>query len=38
MELPFDTMLYFNMGNENSDVGHIKCPQGHIWPMGPALG
>ena len=25
MELRFDVMLCCNLGNENSDVGHIKC-------------
>jgi len=25
MELRFNVMLYFNLGNENSDAGHIKC-------------
>jgi len=25
VELPFDSMLYSNLGNENSDVVHIKC-------------
>jgi len=24
MELRFDAMLYFNLGKENSDAGHIK--------------
>jgi len=24
MELRFDAMLYSNLGNENSDAGHIK--------------
>jgi len=25
MELRFNMMLYSNLGNKNSDVGHIKC-------------
>ena len=25
MELHFDGMLFSNLGNKNSDVGHIKC-------------
>ena len=29
MELCFDAMLYSNMGNKNSDAGHIK---GSRWP------
>jgi len=32
MELRFDAMLYSNMGNENSDAGHIKCSR---WPQFP---
>jgi len=32
MELRFDTMLYFNLGNENSDAGHIKCSRGPQAP------
>jgi len=43
MELRFDTMLHSNLGNVNSDVGHIKCshnrphlthrpPVPHPWP------
>jgi len=28
MELSFDATLYSNLGNENSDVGHIKCSCG----------
>jgi len=27
MELRFDTILYSTLGNENYDVGHIKCPR-----------
>jgi len=34
MELRFDTMLYSNLGNENSDAGHIKCSGG---PQVPTL-
>jgi len=25
MELRFEAMLYSNLGNQNSDAGHIKC-------------
>jgi len=33
MELRFDTMLYFNLGNQNSDAGHAKCSRGlHFVP------
>jgi len=28
MEIRFDMLLYFNLGNENSDAGHIKCLHG----------
>ena len=28
MELRSDAMLYSNLGNENSDAGHIKCSRG----------
>jgi len=28
MELRFEAMLYPNLGNENSDAGHIKCSRG----------
>jgi len=35
MELRSDAMLYFNLGNENFDAGHIKCSRGpqvlHTW-------
>jgi len=35
MELRFDAKLHSNMGNENSDAGHIKCSGGpqvpHPW-------
>jgi len=35
MELHFDAMFYSNLGNENSDTGHIKCSRGpqvpHPW-------
>jgi len=35
MELRFDAILYYKLGNENSDTGHIKCPRGpqvhHPW-------
>jgi len=30
MELRFEAMLYSNMGNQNSDAGHIKCSRGRI--------
>jgi len=32
MELRFDAMLYSNLGNENSDAGHIKCSCGPQVP------
>jgi len=32
MKLRFEALLYFKLGNENSDVGHIKCPR---RPQGP---
>jgi len=35
MELRFDAMLYSNMGNENSDTGHIKCSR---WSQFPTSG
>jgi len=28
MELRLDAMLYANLGNENSDARHTKCPAG----------
>jgi len=28
IELRFDTMFCSKLGNENSDVGHIKCSRG----------
>jgi len=28
MELRFNAMLYFDLGNDNSDAGHIKCSRG----------
>jgi len=28
MELRFDMMLCSNLGNEDSDAGHIKCSRG----------
>jgi len=28
VELRFDAMLYSNLGNKNSDTGHIKCLRG----------
>jgi len=35
MELRFDAMLCFNLGNENSDAGHVKFSCGpqvlHPW-------
>jgi len=35
MELRFDAKLHSNVGNENSDAGHIKCSHGpqvlHPW-------
>jgi len=32
MEFRFDANLYSNMGNENSDTGHIKCSRGPQVP------
>jgi len=32
MELRFDAMLYSNLGNENSDAGHIKRSRGPQVP------
>jgi len=32
MELRFDAMLCSNLGNENSDAGHIKCSRGPQVP------
>jgi len=29
MEFRFDVMLCSNVGNVNSEMGHIKCPR---WP------
>jgi len=37
MELRFDAMLYSNMGNENSDAGHIKCSRGPRLGLGPQV-
>jgi len=28
MQLRFGAMFYSNLGNENSDAGHIKCQRG----------
>jgi len=39
-ELRFDTMLYSNLGNKNSDTGHINCsrgPQLAREPQAPTL-
>jgi len=36
MELRFEAMLYSKLGDENSDVGHIKCSCGRRSPT-PAL-
>ena len=33
MELRFDAMLYSNLGNDNSDEGHIKCSRGSQVPQ-----
>jgi len=42
MELRFDAMLCFNLGNENSDAGHIKFSCGpqvfHPWFLLTYLG
>ena len=32
MELWFKAMMYSNLGNENSDAGHIKCSRGPQVP------
>jgi len=32
MELRLDVILYYKMGNENSDAGHIKCLRGPQVP------
>ena len=32
IELRFDAMLYYNLGNETSDAGHIKCLRGPQVP------
>ena len=32
MELRLDAMLYSNLGNENSDAGHIKYSRGPQVP------
>jgi len=32
MGLRFDAMPHSNLGNENSDVGHIKCSRGPQVP------
>jgi len=32
MDIRFDTMLYCNLGNGNSDPGHIKCSRGPQVP------
>ena len=37
MELRFDAMLYFNLGNENSDAGHIKWSRGPHLPREPQV-
>ena len=36
MELHFDAMLCSNVGNENTDVGHMKCSHRPRFPA-PAL-
>jgi len=33
-EFYFNVMLCSNLGNENSDAGHIKCSRGRILPAG----
>jgi len=33
MELRFNAMLRSNLGNENSDTGHIKCSRGLQVPQ-----
>jgi len=37
MELRFDAMLCFNLGNENSDAAHIKCSCGPHLARGPQV-
>jgi len=37
MELRFDAMLYSNVGNENSDAGHIKWSRGQHLTCGPQV-
>jgi len=36
VDLRFDAMVCSNLGNENSDTGHIKCLRGQQVPQ-PAL-
>ena len=33
MEFRFDAMLCSNLGNKNSDAGHIKCSRGPQIPQ-----
>jgi len=37
MEHRFDAILYSNLGNENSDAGHIKCSRGVHLARGPQV-
>jgi len=37
MELCFDMILYPNLGNENSDAGHIKCSCRLLLAHGPQV-
>jgi len=37
MELRFDAMLYSNLGNQNSDAGHIKCSREPHLARGPQV-
>jgi len=37
MELRSDVMLYSNLGNENSDAGHVKCSRGPHLSCGPKV-
>ena len=32
MEFRYDAILCFNLGNENSDAGHIECSRGSQVP------
>jgi len=36
-ELRFEAICYSKLGNENSDVGHIKCSRGLHLAQGPQV-